>query len=98
LRVTAVGTMAKPPQQDVPQGTAVVPTDAFRGRKDVHFSGIGLSSTPVYLRTRLLAGNRIAGPALIEEHASTTVVAPGDALVVDRLGNIDIAIAIGRTV
>ena len=98
LRVTAVGTMAKPPQQDVPQGTAVVPTDAFRGRKDVHFSGIGLSSTPVYLRTRLLAGNRIAGPALIEEHASTTVVAPGDALVVDRLGNLDIAIAIGRTV
>jgi N-methylhydantoinase A len=98
LRVTAVGTMAKPPQQDVPQGTAVIPTDAFRGRKDVHFSGIGLSSTPVYLRTRLLAGNRIAGPALIEEHASTTVVAPGDALVVDRLGNLDIAIAIGRTV
>jgi N-methylhydantoinase A len=96
LRVTAIGAMTKPPQQDVPQGTAAPLANALRGRKDVHFSGIGLSSAPVYLRTKLLAGNRIAGPALIEEHASTTVLAPGDELVVDRLGNLDITIAIGR--
>ena len=29
-------------------------------------------------RAALLAGNRITGPALIEEHASTTVLMPGD--------------------
>ena len=98
LRITAIGTMAKPPQQDLPQGTTAGPTAALRGRKGVHFSGIGMASTPIYLRTKLLAGNSIAGPALIEEHASTTVVAPGDALVVDRLGNLDITIAIGRPV
>ena len=41
--------------------------------------------TPVYLRDRLKAGNRIAGPALIEERASTTVLAPGDTLEVALL-------------
>jgi N-methylhydantoinase A len=38
------------------------------------------------------AGNRIAGPALIEERASTTVLAPGDTLEVDAAGNLLIAI------
>jgi N-methylhydantoinase A len=41
----------------------------------------------------LLAGNRIAGPALIEEHASTTVLMPGDKLSVDPYGNLVIAVA-----
>ena len=45
---------------------------------------------------RLLAGNRIDGPALIEEHASTTVLLPGDKLEVDIYGNLVIAVAGGR--
>ena len=53
--------------------------------------------TPVHLRERLLAGNEIAGPALIEEHASTTVVQPGDRLRVDELGNLQIDIGSDRT-
>ena len=52
----------------------------------------GFVPTPVYQRGELVAGNRISGPALVEEHASTTVVAPGDALVVDHLGNLDLSI------
>ncbi len=32
--------------------------------------------------------NKIKGPALVEEYASTTVVHPGDALEVDGLGNL----------
>ena len=43
----------------------------------------------------LTAGNRIAGPALIEEYASTTVVHPGDVLEVDAFG--DLVIEIGRS-
>jgi N-methylhydantoinase A len=96
LRVTAIGTMAKPPQKNIADGEATVPADALRCHKDVYFRDTGMSSTPVYMRAKLSAGNRIAGPALIEEHASTTVVAPGDVLVVDRLGNLDIKIAIAR--
>jgi N-methylhydantoinase A/oxoprolinase/acetone carboxylase beta subunit len=44
----------------------------------VYFRSGGWADTPVYTRDALLAGNVIAGPALIEEHASTTVVQPGD--------------------
>jgi N-methylhydantoinase A len=45
----------------------------------------------------LRAGNRIDGPALVEEHASTTVVLPGDRLRVDGFGNLDIEIARRKT-
>ena len=38
------------------------------------------------------AGNEIAGQALVEEHASTTVVLPGDKLAVDPFGNLMIAV------
>ena len=40
----------------------------------------------------LLAGNKISGPALIEEHASTTVLMPGDKMTVDAYGNLVIAV------
>ena len=43
------------------------------------------------------AATEIVGPALIEEHASTTVVQPGDSLRVDELGNLQIEIGSDRT-
>ena len=48
--------------------------------------------TPSYARKELLAGNKIIGPAVIEEHASTTVLFPGDAVEVDGYGNLLITI------
>ena len=39
-----------------------------------------------------VAGNRIVGPALIEEYASTTVVHPGDVVEVDAFGDLVIEI------
>ena len=45
----------------------------------------------VYDRTRLGAKDRIAGPAIIEQYDSTTVVLAGQALTVDELGNLVIA-------
>ena len=61
----------------------------LRGERNVYFgSQYGRVRTPVYGRDGLMAGNRISGPALVEEHASTTVLLPGDRLEVDRLGNL----------
>jgi N-methylhydantoinase A len=51
-----------------------------------------MAETPTYDRARLMPGNRIEGPALIEEHASTTVLFPKDALTVDDFGNLHIEI------
>jgi len=62
----------------------------------VYFRSHGQVPTPVYRRDALLAGNRIPGPALIEEHASTTVVQPGDELTVDDCGNLHVAIGSER--
>ena len=44
--------------------------------------------TPFYDRGLLRAGDRIEGPAIIEQYDSTTVVPPGLAAEIDRFGNI----------
>ena len=96
LRVTVTGRMRKPPIEKTASGA--MGADAIRGSKQVFFrSAGGFVKTPIYVRIALRAGNEIAGPALIEEHASTTVIAPGDRLVVDPYGNLDIAIGSDRT-
>src|SRR5205085_5530687 len=46
--------------------------------------------TPFYDRERLPAGSKIAGPAVIEQYDSTTVVPPGLTAEIDRFGNIAI--------
>ena len=65
---------------------------AFSGKRPVYFAATGMVETPTYDRGRLKAGNRIEGPALIEEHASTTVVEPRDVLKVDAFGNLHIEV------
>jgi N-methylhydantoinase A len=97
LRVTVLGTMKKPPKHSVAAGTATPDAGAVRAVKPVYFRSSGWADTPVYTRDRLLAGNLITGPALIEEHASTTVVQPGDDLRVDELGNLQINIGSDRS-
>ena len=92
LRTTVVGEMAKPPQEKLARGGRA-PAKAATGRRPVHFDG-RFRPTPIYARAALAAGNRIAGPALIEEHASTTVLMPGDMLTVDGFGNL--IIEVGR--
>jgi N-methylhydantoinase A len=94
LRSAVTGLMAKPPFAPIAAGDATPPADAFRGTRAVYFAASGGAvATPTYARAALRAGNRIAGPALVEEYASTTVVHPGDALAVDAFGNLVVAIA-----
>ena len=91
LRSATVGRMKKPERQRLDQG-GVAPNAAFAGNRQVYFSGVGMVDTPTFERTKLVAGNRIDGPALIEEHASTTVVFPQDKVEVDAFGNLHIEI------
>ena len=97
LRSTITGVMKKPPQEKVAAGTAAPPKDSFTGNRKVFFAeSNGFVDTPTYTRLKLLAGNEIPGPALIEEHASTTVVLPGDKLKVDAFGNLAIAVGAAK--
>jgi N-methylhydantoinase A len=95
LRSTVTGLMRKPPQAKIATGSKEPAREAFAGRRKVYVGGHGFRDTPTWRRSALKAGNRIAGPALIEEHASTTVLLRGDALHVDALGNLVIAVAKG---
>jgi N-methylhydantoinase A len=92
LRVTVTGLMKKPPQEKIRRGTAKPPKSAFTGRRKASFDG-KFRDTPTWRRAELLAGNKINGPALIEEHASTTVLMPGDKMSVDAYGNLVISVA-----
>ena len=91
LRSATIGLMRKPERAPLAEGDAE-PDAAFRGTRPVYFSGAGTVETPTYDRSGLAAGNRIAGPALIEEYASTTVVHPQDSVTIDAFGNLHIEI------
>ncbi|TMH81026.1 MAG: hydantoinase/oxoprolinase family protein [Betaproteobacteria bacterium] len=95
LRATVTGAMKKPPLERIARGGRTPLSSAHSGKRKVYFAELGRSlATPSYAREGLRAGNRIVGPALIEEHASTTVVLPGDRLQVDEFG--DLVIEVGR--
>jgi len=95
LRVTVAGLMRKPSQEKIRKGTGTPPKSAYSGRRKAWFDG-GFRNAPTYRRSALLAGNKIKGPALIEEHASTTVLMPGDRMAVDHYGNLTIRVAGAR--
>jgi N-methylhydantoinase A len=96
LRSTVAGVVRKPMEAKIARGGPAPPRAAFTGRRAVYFRGRGFVPTRTFARVALTAGNRIKGPALIEEHASTTVLMPGDALLVDAWGNLVIAVGKGR--
>lgn len=48
----------------------------------------GYVPVPVYDRSRLAPGNRISGPAIVEQMDTTTVLLPGDECTVDTLRNL----------
>ena len=92
IRSTVTGVMKKPTLEKIARGGPKPRTDALTGTRKVYFEGKGWAQAAVYQRDALLAGNVINGPALIEEHATTTVLQPGDSLKVEPYGNLQIAV------
>ena len=88
LRCSVVGEMPRPALERIAAGGAAPDREAQTGRRPVYFTAEGFVPTGVFDRGRLKAGNRIAGPVLVEEYASTTVVPPGSSLEVDAHGNL----------
>jgi N-methylhydantoinase A len=88
VRLTAIGVSPKPRLKALPQGSDDF-REAVKGDRPVWFGeASGFVSCPVVDRYRLQWGNRISGPAVIEELDSTTVVHPGYLAVVDQYGNL----------
>jgi N-methylhydantoinase A len=88
LRLTTVGRIAKPPLRTLEPGATPEPKE----RRDVYFAESGgYVDCPIYDRYALPAAARIAGPAIVEEFDSTTVLHPGYGLEVDAHGNLVVA-------
>jgi N-methylhydantoinase A len=85
LRLTTIGRIAKPPPRALARGGVPEATS----RRDVYFAEAGgYGDCPIYDRYALGAGAHLAGPAVVEEFDSTTVVHPGYGLRVDEHGNL----------
>lgn len=84
-RLTTKVIVPKPPVTQA-QLSENVASDAVKARRPAYFNG--WHDTPIYDREKLMPGNRVAGPAIIEQMDSTTVVHPGMSAEIDRFGNI----------
>ena len=85
-RLKAIGKIKEIPVAEVKQGKEIL-RSAIKQRRKVYLDG-NLVESQIYERDRLLYGNTIVGPAIIEEPFHTTVVMPGQTLQVDKLGNL----------
>jgi N-methylhydantoinase A len=85
---TAVSVTPKPEPRRIGNADGALPRAA--ATRMVGFAG-GRHEAPVFHRQDLLAGQRIDGPALVEEPASVTVLSPGQHLSVDAWGHLLIA-------
>jgi N-methylhydantoinase A len=84
LRMTAAGEPYEPVKREL------VPDDgaaACYAEREVWFEG-GRRRTRFYRREKLVPGDAIAGPAMITEYTSATVVPPGATARVDAFANI----------
>ena len=91
LRVVGVGRIPRVEPAALEAGGPEPDLTARTGQRVVHFEIRGRATaleTPVWLRDRLRAGNRIAGPAIVEQMDSTTVLTPDSSAEVDRAGNL----------
>ena len=73
------------------KSSRAIPAKAVRKKRSIHWPDLKKPvSTPVFDGDRLVAGNRIAGPAIVETADTTVVVHPRQTLSLDRLGNFEL--------
>jgi N-methylhydantoinase A len=66
--------------------------DGWKEMRDVYFENTEWQKIPVYEREQLFAGDKIAGPCIIEETISTTLIPPRFNGIIDKYKNIIIAL------
>ncbi len=90
IRVRGIGLIPPLQMREVPRADES-PTAALRHEREAWFRVEGqLMELPTrfFAREALAAGNRIDGPAVINQYDTTTVVPPGLTAEIDRFGNI----------
>ncbi|BDZ47715.1 hypothetical protein GCM10025866_36240 [Naasia aerilata] len=97
LRVSAVRAIPRRAPELLAPGSGTPDAAAQRPERLVLFEiGEGPRPCAVYERAALRAGDRIEGPAAIEEETTTTLLRPGDSAVVDGSGALLLEIGASR--
>lgn len=79
-------------QKSEPTGTTV--DAALKGHRDVDYALEGIHNAAIYDGTKLEAGMKFTGPAVIEDPGSTVVIHPDNKVEMDGFGNLHINIAV----
>jgi N-methylhydantoinase A len=90
VRVTGTGRVERPSMRVLARSDRPV-EEAIKGCRRVFFSEGEAFDAAIYDRGRLLAGDRFAGPAIVEQMDTTVVVHPGASVEVDDNGNLAVA-------
>ena len=78
----------------IPHGDGTPSSGALLGHRQVYYEPVrsgevgAFADAPVWARDGLLAGNVLAGPAVVEEVSATTILYPGDRAVVHESGSL----------
>jgi N-methylhydantoinase A len=97
LRLTAIGKVDRPRLRKLAEAKGSVDR-ANKGKREVYFAEAGgMVPCDLYDRGKLLFGDRMEGPAIIEQMDTTTVLPPDAALLVDLYGNLEITVRSGDT-
>ncbi len=87
VRVVGRGTIRGVSLLESEDGAGEDVSSAVSRNEQVYFDG-GWLETPIYDRRKLSPGNTVAGPAVVVQDDTTTVIEPDFAGAVDRFGNI----------
>lgn len=85
LRLTAIGLA---PEVKLRSAQSANKGGAVKDRRRVYFFDHGFVDSPILDRAKLSPGDTLAGPCLVEEIASTTVIPPGARAQTDAYGSL----------
>ncbi len=87
FKLTAIGKMPRIQLKEIERG-GEDSSPALKGKRDVFFEEAGgFVKTPIYDGDRLLCGNILEGPCVVEERKTTVVIPPKFRMRIDEYGN-----------
>jgi len=93
FRLTARLAVPRPDLTPAEAATRPAPLAPVATRRVFFESVSGVVDAPVYQRSDLRGGDRLDGPAIVEQMDATTVLPPGAIAEADRLGNLRVTVA-----
>ncbi|WP_031514780.1 hydantoinase/oxoprolinase family protein [Desulfofalx alkaliphila] len=87
LHLVAYGRVQKPEMHRIESEAANI-EDAVKEVRPVLFEEQGWLDTKVYAREKMVPEVLVEGPAIVEEQSASTIIYPGQSLIVDEYGNL----------